>query len=84
MRAGEAIDAALKITGRATGRLSYMWVKERVSRSALEEAASLLEEAASIIRSALPAPALAAYSESSPGEDINGKDEDYGPTDARR
>lgn len=74
MRAGEAIDFALKTAGRATGSLSYMWVKERVSRSALEEAAQLLEEAAAAIRSALPAREPGEYSEASPGEDHHDKD----------
>lgn len=69
MSAGAAIDEALKTAGRATGSLTYMWVKRCVSRSALEEAATLLEQAAAIIRSALPAPKPVEYSEASPGED---------------
>lgn len=69
MSAGAAIDEALKTAGRATGSLTYMWVKRCVSRTALEEAATLLEQAAAIIRSALPTPRPAEYSEVSPGED---------------
>lgn len=69
MRAGEAIDLALKAAARATGPLTYAWVKERASRAVLEQAAQDLEEAAAIIRSALPAPPPEDYSATSPGEE---------------
>lgn len=74
MRAGEAIDQALKLSGKAGGLLCYMWVKERVSRSLLEQAAQDLEEAAAAIRSVLPAREPCGYSEASPGEDHHDKD----------
>lgn len=69
MSAGAAIDEALKLAGRATGLLCFMWVKRSGSRSGLEEAATFYERAAATIRSALPAPPPAEYPEASPGED---------------
>lgn len=85
MSAGKAIEQAMKSAGRAIGPLTYMLVKERVSRAMLEQAATDLESAAAIIRSVLPRPQPPEYSAQPPGEEIKSdKDEDHGTTDARR